>query len=197
MKKNPGAFLFALAVVLFLIMVWHYSRTLPEKIVGHFNESGKASPPMATSTFLLSMTGMAILLPALVSGILYPMRFLSPKLLNTPYPEYWRKPENFRKACDLLLRSAHWFNAAFVVWTTGLMCLVVAANEAQPHRNNEPHCFSHRRLDHLDCLFDEIFHAETRIGLGIDGHDAILRRCRAWAKDSQLNHCEREWDHWN
>jgi hypothetical protein len=132
--KDRAALAFALSVLLFLGMAWHYHGELPATIVSQFNGAGKPSGRMDSAAFLGLMVGIALVFPAILSATMYSVRFLSPRLLNTPYPEYWRKPENFRRACDVMFRSSLWFNAAYVVWTTGTLCLIAAANDVKPPR---------------------------------------------------------------
>ncbi|MDF1656054.1 MAG: hypothetical protein P1U58_00500 [Verrucomicrobiales bacterium] len=136
MKQRLPYLAFAVTLVLFLFMVWHYAADAPAKMVGHFNEAGKPSGKMPSDEFFAWMLGIGLSIPLILIVLLYPIRFMSPKLLNSPHPEYWRKPENFRRACDFMFRTSFWFSAAFLVWTTGLLCLVVAANLERPPRLN-------------------------------------------------------------
>ena len=132
--KYLGLYVFFLALVLFAVALMHHSAEMPERIVSRFNESGKPSGRMDSGSFLLNMMVTGLSLPAVLTALMYAVRFLSPSLLNTPYPDYWRKPENFKRGCDFLFRSSFWFSSAFVIWTKGFFCAVVAANEMKPPR---------------------------------------------------------------
>jgi len=117
----------------------HDHQQLPARIASHFDANGAADGWSSKSSFLFLMVTVGIGIPSLLSALLYAVRFLPAKFLNVPNPEYWRKPENYRKACDFLLVSSWWFGSAFLLWQTAFSRMIVAANQVSP-----PHLDSSR-----------------------------------------------------
>lgn len=131
MKSPAAAFLFLgiTAVVASALFGW---QQFPEKIASHFNASGMADGWMNRTRFIATMLGTGLSIPAIVLVLLYCVRFLPSQVLNLPNPGYWRAPENYQRACEILFRSALVFAGGFLLWQAAFLHLIVKANEAQP-----------------------------------------------------------------
>jgi uncharacterized membrane protein len=135
MKILPMIFLI-LCVVLFAGLTFAGYHELPEKVASHFNAKGAANGWEERSSFTLSMVATGFGVPALVAGMVFVMRIFPARFLDVPNAAHWRKPANFRKACDFLFSSSLVFGGVFLIWQTILFRLVVAANRASPPHLN-------------------------------------------------------------
>lgn len=107
-------------------------QELPQKMASHFNASGVADGWMNRTPFVASMLAFGLSIPAFVLVFLYCARFLPPQVLNLPNPAYWRAPENYGRACEILFRSALVFAGGFLLWQAAFLHLIVRANKTHP-----------------------------------------------------------------
>ncbi|MBE2179768.1 MAG: DUF1648 domain-containing protein [Chthoniobacterales bacterium] len=118
--------------ILFAGAVASGHRELPETIATHFDGNGKADGWTGRTSFTVCSLAMGFGVPVFVIGIMYAVRFFPAKYLNVPNPDYWRSPENYRRACDFLFVSSLWFGSAFMLWQVLFLRLIVEANRASP-----------------------------------------------------------------
>ncbi len=131
MKSPAAGILFAgiAAVIASAFLGW---QEFPEKMASHFNAAGVVDGWMNRTPFVASMLAVGLLIPAFVLAVLYSVRFLPSRVLNLPNPAYWRAPENYGRACEILFRSALVFAGGFLLWQAAFLRLIVKANKAQP-----------------------------------------------------------------
>jgi uncharacterized membrane protein len=111
---------------------FYWMTLLPERIATHFDGEGRPNGWMSRSgqhgllAIHLGMAGFIVCIGAV-------MHLLPPTALNTPQPAYWRKPENFRIACEFVRQWTRWFASALLVWGTVMDRQLVLANlQSQP-----------------------------------------------------------------
>ena len=127
-----------LAALIFVVTHFIWLGDLPAKLATHFDGSGKANGWMTRQqhgTFML-IFGLGV--PAFILGLVWLIRLLPSNLLNVPKPEYWRAPENYPKACAIMLTWAQWLAVGELLWTTVLNRQIVLANLVKPPRLATP-----------------------------------------------------------
>ncbi len=131
MKTLSAILLILCAGLLVAGAISNHAR-LPETVVSHFSGSGEANGWVSRSSFTASMLAVGVGLPALMIGIMYSLRFLPARYLNVPNATYWRKTENYKRACEFLLVSSFWFGSAFLLWQAFFSRTIVEANLTTP-----------------------------------------------------------------
>lgn len=124
--------LIAIAAAVFVITHFLWIAEMPERVASHFDAAGKPNGWMTRSghgTFML-LFGLGE--PAFVLTLVWAMRYLPANLLNVPKRDYWRSPENYPKACAIMLAWAQSLAVAMLVWNTFFNWQIVKANLASP-----------------------------------------------------------------
>lgn len=127
-----AAWIAANVILVGVILV--FSRQLPDPVAIHFNLSGAADNSISRTSHLVFSLLMGCGIPGLIVGVSFALKNGSPDLLNVPNPEYWRSPENFPRACRLLLRSVLWLSTGLCLWFAAFNFLLVSANMITPAR---------------------------------------------------------------
>lgn len=128
-----AALVLILSVLFFLGNTLAEYQDLPEKVASNFRDNGGfAHGWMDKAAFLRLMIGVGLGVPAVIVGIMYFIRFLPPKYLNVPNHEYWRKPENHRRACGYIFSYSLWFSSIYLLWQTYVLHLIAEANRLSP-----------------------------------------------------------------
>lgn len=134
MKRRFTLLALVLAALVFAITHFIWLADLPEKLATHFDAAGKANGWMTRQDHGLFMLLTGLGLPAFILCLIWLMRFLPPSLLNVPRPDYWRAPENYPKACAIMLLWAQWLATGELLWMTQLNHQIVLANHLKPPR---------------------------------------------------------------
>jgi len=120
------------AAMVCLLTFQESREALPDRVASRFDHAGRPTGWMAAgalpSTLGVTALGVGVLAPFL----LYTARWFPPRYLNVPHADLWRRPENFRIACNRLFASGIWFGAGFLLWNTALYRLIVDANRTSP-----------------------------------------------------------------
>lgn len=124
--------LIAIAVAVFVITHFVWIDQMPERIASHFNAAGKPNGWMTRSGHSAFMLLFGLGEPAFVLTLIWAMRYLPANLLNVPKPDYWRAPENYPKACAIMLTWAQCLAVAMLVWNTFFNRLIIQANRTSP-----------------------------------------------------------------
>ena len=120
-------------VVLVGVSLFDYHQ-LPTKIASHFNESGMVNGYTPSYLFTLWMIVIGLGIPTFVSGIIFSIRFFPSSFLNVPHAEYWRAPQNYKKACSYLFHSSLWFGCTFILGQTAFSHTIAISNlHVPPH----------------------------------------------------------------
>jgi hypothetical protein len=135
MKILAAAYLI-LCAALFLGVTISGHRQLPERIASNFDSSGTAKGWSDRDSFTLTTAATGIGVPALVTAMVFAMRIFPARFLNAPNAAHWRKPENYRRACEFLFYSSLVFGGTFLLWQSILYHLVVSANKTSPPHLN-------------------------------------------------------------
>jgi uncharacterized membrane protein len=121
-----------IAAILYLFSVWHFAPSLPEKVATHFNATGNPDGWMSRSQYTIFVSIFGVGASGFIIGICYSIRFFPSSTLNVPNSDYWRKPENYSLACDIILRFSIWLGVAEIVFMGFLNYLVLQANLVRP-----------------------------------------------------------------
>lgn len=124
----------AIAASVYAFSVIIYSAHLPERVATHLDGGSQANGWMTRGQHVGFMLGFGILLPLFIVGATYITRFINPRLLNVPNPDYWRSPEHFPEASAFLLTHSIWLANGLWVWLIGLNYSIVDANKVSPPR---------------------------------------------------------------
>jgi uncharacterized membrane protein len=122
--------LVAAGVLVKLHLEW--APQLPERVAAHFDLGGRVTRMRLTGAFGLGTWAMHLGLAALVVGLMSLLHLLSPRDINVPNADYWRRPENFKLACQYLRDWSRWFAAALIIWGTFFDQQLFLANQRQP-----------------------------------------------------------------
>lgn len=128
MKKYLSLIVFLAVMVGAALLVHRQAGQLPERVASHFGASGKADGWMAREAEVRAVYRLVLAPPLFVIGLCYAIRFLPSRFLNVPNEAYWRTPENYSRACEILFRSSLWIGALMAAWAVSLHALIVAAN---------------------------------------------------------------------
>jgi len=129
--RLPLMFLFGSAL-LFVVSVICQAPLLPERVAVHFNLAGQPNGWMTRGQHLWMILLLGFGLPALVIGLCYCTRWFPPSMLNAPNAAYWRSPDRYPKARQILMRWAYGFGAISLQWVAALNHQVVEANRVDP-----------------------------------------------------------------
>lgn len=132
MKRHFLSIALAVAVLIFVITHLVWLSDLPPRLATHFDGSGKANGWMTRQQHGALMLIFGLAIPAFILGLIWLMRMLPSNLLNVPNPEYWRAPENYPKACAIMLTWAQWLALGELIWMTLLNRQIVLANHIKP-----------------------------------------------------------------
>jgi uncharacterized membrane protein len=132
--KHLSQIIFLICAAIFIVVTILDYQQLPARVASHFNASNVADGWSSKATFTFWMIVLGFGIPAFAIGIMSSIRLFPLSLVNLPHPEYWKRPENYPRACDHFLRSALWFGSAFLLWQAALFHTVATANHTTPPR---------------------------------------------------------------
>ena len=115
MKSLATIVLVLCAVLMVGVSIADHQR-LPDRMASHFDGKGVPDGWSDKAAFTRFRISLGLGIPAVVIGIIYSIRFLPSKFLIFPNPSYWRRPKNYRKACEFLFVSSLWFGSATIIW---------------------------------------------------------------------------------
>jgi len=118
----------AICYVLFFGYVISSYGDLPAKVASHFDIFGQPNGWMSRNACVEFSLGLAILVPALIIGMMAGAGRIPVSFINLPHRDYWMSPERRQAAVAVLLRYALWFSCLNVLFVTGLHTLIVMAN---------------------------------------------------------------------
>jgi uncharacterized membrane protein len=130
-SKLPLLFLIV-SEVAFTISLFYFLPELPDRIATHFGATGHPNGWMTRNQHVIGMTLLGFGIPAFVIGICYSIRHFPSSTLNVPRASYWRSPEHYPEACQILLRWSFWFGTVSFLWTGILNYQLVLANRLNP-----------------------------------------------------------------
>ena len=137
MKRRLLPVLLVIAAAVFAITHYLWLAQMPEQIASHFNAAGKPNGWMTRGEHGTFMLFFGLGEPAFVLTLFWAMRFLPATLMNVPRRDFWHKPENYPKACAIMLSWAQCLAVAMLVWNTFFNWQIVKANlTAPPHLAN-------------------------------------------------------------
>jgi ABC-type Fe3+ transport system permease subunit len=107
---------------------------LPRQVAGHFALDGFATGFVERQSYLMLVIGSAVLMPALVCGLLWLAVLRFPDLVNLPHRDYWLAAQRRDKTAAFLAGRSVWLAAILAVFALALHLLVLRANHLSPAR---------------------------------------------------------------
>jgi hypothetical protein len=133
----------ALAWICLFVAVWIFVMThikwigeLPPQIAIHFDASGKACGWMSRKDHGFFMLFFGIGVPGIAVFMWTLLRRLPPSMLSVPKGNYWRSPDNFPLACDIMNQWGRLQATGLLIWMTLVNYQIVMANRTSPPRLN-------------------------------------------------------------
>jgi uncharacterized membrane protein len=126
--------LFSGTSALFVYSVLEMAPLLPERVATHFGLHGEANGWMTAGDHVRVLLGSGLGLAGFLIALCHGLRFLPPRLVNLPDPEYWRLPTHYPEACQIV---AHWswhLASLQLLFLGTLNYVLVAANQLSPPR---------------------------------------------------------------
>lgn len=124
--------IWAISVVLFIASVFIFAQSLPNRVATHFDATGHPNGWMTRAQYISFFILSGVVFSGFVIGVCYMIRFFPSSTLNVPNKEYWRLPENYSVACDILFSKSFWLAAMGPVWLACLNYSLVQANLTSP-----------------------------------------------------------------
>jgi hypothetical protein len=109
-----------------------WTPQLPERVAAHFDLAGRVTRMRLTGSLGLGTWALHLGLATLVVGLMSLLHLLSPQDIKLPNADYWRRPENFKLACQHLRDWSRWFASALILWGTFFDRQLFWANQHQP-----------------------------------------------------------------
>lgn len=128
-RSSTPFWLWLICLIGFSIYIVISSQTLPEKVAQHFDASGRANDWSPRGTYMAVYLILGCTTSIVVVALLYSIRFFPPQMLNVPRREYWQQPQNYKQACEIMLRYSYYFSSLLLVWLAALHALIVEANQ--------------------------------------------------------------------
>jgi len=132
MRSKIPLFILIATVVAYSFSLFYWPTTLPNRIATHFGSAGHPNGWMTHGQYLALNSFVGFGLPAFVIGICYSIRFFPASTLNVPNASYWRSPDHYPKACQILLDFSCYFASIHLLWTIALNHRLLLANQAHP-----------------------------------------------------------------
>lgn len=106
--------------------------SLPERVATHFDLSGQPNGWMSRSTHLAFIAGFGLVMPLVVVGVCFALRFAPESSINIPHRKFWLAPERRAETISFVFRHSLWLACGTVAFVTGVHLLVVQANSQIP-----------------------------------------------------------------
>lgn len=132
MKRDLTWMIPVLAALVLVATHLMWRGELPDRVATHFNGTGQADGWMTKAGHRTFSLGLGLGVAAFVVVLCRAVRFFPPSLLNVPNAAFWRSPEHYPEACEMVARWGNGFAAALLVFLTLVNGLVVRANRTDP-----------------------------------------------------------------
>ena len=110
------------------------SGSLPERVATHFDLSGQPNGWMSRSTHLAFIGGIGLVVPLVVVGVCFALRFAPDSSINIPNRAFWLAPERRTETIAFVFRHSLWLACETIAFVTGVHLLIVQANLQVPAR---------------------------------------------------------------
>ncbi len=125
-----------LSCVVLVISVLTSLPELPARIAAHYGVSGEPNGWMTKDQYATFFLAFGFGLPFFILA-LSGRGSTSPDRLNVPNASYWRSPENFSRAKEIIRTWTVWFAALMILFFAGLSRTLVEANKVSPAHLSE------------------------------------------------------------
>jgi len=123
---------FALLLAAGAAFVWWSSGSLPDPVASHFDARGTANGTLSLEAYRVFMTGLVVLVPALLYALGGLAARLPVRFVNLPNRSHWLAPERRAATLQSLSTFGAWAALATLALLCGVHALVVHANAAHP-----------------------------------------------------------------
>ena len=122
----------AFLYLLFIACLALTAGNLPERVATHFDLNGQPNGWMSRSTHLAFIGGIGLVLPLIVTGVCFALRFAPDTSINIPNREFWLAPERRKETISFVFQHSLWLACGTVAFVTGVHLLIVQANRQIP-----------------------------------------------------------------
>ena len=122
----------AFSYLLFVGCLALTAGNLPERVATHFDLSGQPNGWMSRSTHLVFIGGFGLVLPLVLVGVCFALRFAPDSSINIPNRAFWLAPERRAETIAFVFRHSLWLACGTVAFVTGVHLLIVQANRQTP-----------------------------------------------------------------
>ncbi len=119
-------------IVIHIGIIAYCGSQLPASVATSFDLSGSVSGNMERGQFLWISFFTPLLIAGITIGVLGLLKRVPPNLVNMPRANFWRRPENFRQACEMMLDWGINFATSLLLFVDGLTYLTMVANRSVP-----------------------------------------------------------------
>jgi uncharacterized membrane protein len=128
------AIVFSLLLLGYLIFLVCTVALLPQRMATHFDINGQPNGWMTRSSAVMFQGMIGLLLPLIIVGIFFVIRFAPTRLINLPRRDFWLAPERRGETCDYLSRQGFWL-ASLLVALQGMVWyqLIESNSTSIPH----------------------------------------------------------------
>lgn len=107
---------------------------LPHQVAGQFALDGAATGFVERQSYVIVLIASAVVLPALICGLLWFLVLQAPELLALPNRDYWLAASRREQTAAFLAARAVWLAAIIAASVLALHLLVLRANRLDPVR---------------------------------------------------------------
>src|SRR5712675_1010261 len=93
------ALVFNLLLLGYLVFLFCTVALLPQRMATHFDINGQPNGWMTRSSAVLLQGIVGLLLPLIIVGIFFVIRFAPARLINLPHRDFWFAPERRDETC--------------------------------------------------------------------------------------------------
>ncbi len=135
--SKPAFILVMLYLYFFSYLVFSASY-LPSFVATHFNGSGMPNGWMDRSSYLLFMAVFSFVLPLLLVGTSFTLRFFPDNYFNIPCRDYWLAPERRTETFSYFVTHSLWFACIALCFIIGIHFSIIQANSMIPAHLSTP-----------------------------------------------------------
>lgn len=133
-KAHIPSVVFALFLIGYVIFLVCSVSLLPQHMATHLDARGRPNGWMNRSSTVLFQGVIGLVLPLIIEGGFWTIRFVPTQVINVPRRDFWFAPERRFTTCAYLSRQGLWLASLLILLQGFLWFEVVQSNsESIPH----------------------------------------------------------------